>query len=75
MIGEFNDKWPTQIQLEQLERLFACSVFNVKLSYDYTLLGHRDIITTTTCPGDKLYNMLKSWEHFELFARRLFFDY
>lgn len=36
-----------------------------EISLDYKLVGHRQVRNGTVCPGDALFNEIKTWEHFE----------
>ncbi|GFO44100.1 peptidoglycan recognition protein [Plakobranchus ocellatus] len=63
LIGNFMDKSPTQIQLNTAKQLLECGVSQGKLRSDYIVRGHRDMVSTT-CPGDTLYNIIRSWPQY-----------
>lgn len=49
--------------LEATKSLIAHAINSGYLSPDYILHGHRQV-RATICPGDALYNEIKSWPHF-----------
>lgn len=61
-IGSFGDVAPTDQQLDTAQRLLEVGVAEKKLSADYSLYGHRQF-TTTESPGTRLFNIIKTWEH------------
>ncbi|XP_017843648.2 peptidoglycan-recognition protein LC isoform X3 [Drosophila busckii] len=62
-IGNFNKISPTPAQLKACQLLMAEGVRLKKLTEDYKIYGHRQLIATES-PGDKLYNIIKTWPHF-----------
>ncbi|XP_019754891.1 peptidoglycan recognition protein 1 isoform X2 [Dendroctonus ponderosae] len=58
------DNSPSEVQLSSLKSLIACGVSTGKIHRNYTLIGHRQV-SSTLCPGDKLYNILKNMPRFE----------
>ncbi|XP_017861477.1 PREDICTED: peptidoglycan-recognition protein LC isoform X2 [Drosophila arizonae] len=62
-IGGFDKTEPTPLQLRACELLLEEGVRLNKLSANYQLYGHRQLLATQS-PGDKLYSMIKTWPHF-----------
>ncbi|XP_041365178.1 peptidoglycan recognition protein 1-like [Gigantopelta aegis] len=63
MIGNFQNRLPNQAALDTLHKLIECGKANGKIKSDYILKGHRDI-GATACPGQKLYDLIKTWPHY-----------
>ncbi|KAL3871092.1 hypothetical protein ACJMK2_039112 [Sinanodonta woodiana] len=63
IIGDFTDHVPNNTSLNAVKQLIACGVDNHKISTNYILHGHRDV-GQTTCPGDKLYELIRVWPHY-----------
>jgi N-acetylmuramoyl-L-alanine amidase len=62
-IGDFQRNRPSSNALDAAKRLIACGVSKGKISSSYTLHGHRDG-RSTTCPGNALYNEIKTWANY-----------
>ena len=62
MIGDFRNKSPTQEQIDALKKLINLGVLEKKIASDYKLLGHRQV-SDTESPGDYLFNIIQSWDH------------
>ncbi|XP_045510417.1 peptidoglycan-recognition protein LE-like isoform X3 [Colias croceus] len=62
-IGTFNNYQPAKQQIEACQKLIARGVQMGKLAKDYKLLAHRQLMSTLS-PGDKLYDIIKTWPHF-----------
>lgn len=62
-IGTFNNEVPPKKQLDACQKLIKLGVKLGKLSKDYKLFAHRQL-SSTLSPGDKLYEILKTWPHF-----------
>ncbi|XP_051859621.1 peptidoglycan-recognition protein LC isoform X2 [Drosophila albomicans] len=62
-IGNYNKIEPTQEQVKACLLLIAEGVRLKKLSSDYKIFGHRQLLASES-PGDKLYNIIKTWPHF-----------
>jgi len=60
IIGDYTERLPNAAALKAVKELIACGVGKGKINANYTLCGHRDVLSTT-CPGDALYNDLKTW--------------
>jgi hypothetical protein len=55
---------PNQAALNAVRQLIECGVESNKIVVDYQLIGHRqNTASSTDCPGDALYNEVKSWPH------------
>lgn len=54
--------------IENVHRLIEFGVSSGKINQNYTLLGHRQV-RNTKCPGDKLFNEISKWPHFEPMPR------
>lgn len=64
-IGSFENEIPCPLALNTLTRLLQCGVDKGKLDAGYTIGGHRDIDSQTTCPGEALYNHIKTWPNYQ----------
>ncbi|KAL2712177.1 peptidoglycan recognition protein 3-like [Vespula squamosa] len=62
LIGKFNNNVPNSASIRATQNLIAYGVANNKIKSDYKLLGHRQT-TKTDCPGNSLYNLIKTWPH------------
>ncbi|XP_069005473.1 peptidoglycan recognition protein 6 [Embiotoca jacksoni] len=63
-IGDYVRSLPSQHSMGLVrDQLAACAVGGGRLINTFTLQGHRQVVNTS-CPGDALYNEIKSWEHF-----------
>ncbi|XP_059055252.1 peptidoglycan-recognition protein SB1-like isoform X2 [Achroia grisella] len=62
-IGTFNNEAPPQRQIEACEKLIKLGVQLGKLKEDYKLFAHRQLASTLS-PGDKLFDIIKTWPHF-----------
>lgn len=49
--------------LKATQDLIKYAIDNGSLVPDYTLYGHRQV-RATICPGDALFNEIKTWPHF-----------
>lgn len=61
-IGTFNKIKPAKRQLDAAQKLIAEGIKLKKLSEDYVLYGHRQLITSDS-PGKALYEVIKQWNH------------
>ncbi len=61
----FLDELPTEKQLEVVQKLIDCAVDGGYVAGNYSLRGHRDVYSDTTCPGDALYNEIQSWPQYQ----------
>jgi N-acetylmuramoyl-L-alanine amidase len=62
-IGKFTKTLPKVAALNAAKALIACGVKLKNISSNYTLHGHRDA-KSTDCPGDPLYNLIKTWPQY-----------
>lgn len=59
----FSDTEPSEAQLSATKKLISDGVNSGEISRNYQLIGHRQS-KPTECPGDKLFNIVKTWPHF-----------
>jgi N-acetylmuramoyl-L-alanine amidase len=64
IVGTFGTRKPPKEQLEEAQALLDVSVEKKKLSKDYILVGHRQVINTDS-PGQALFEILKTWPHWK----------
>ncbi|XP_055375107.1 peptidoglycan-recognition protein LB-like [Condylostylus longicornis] len=62
-IGDYRTILPSPKMLEAAHKLIQYGIFKGNLKWDYILHGHRQV-RDTECPGDALYNEIKTWPHF-----------
>lgn len=60
----FPDVTPNEVQLEALKDLIRCAETTKRVKENYKIVGHRQV-RATLCPGDKLFDIIKTWDHFE----------
>ncbi|XP_044161291.1 peptidoglycan-recognition protein SC2-like [Bufo gargarizans] len=63
-IGNFMSGLPSQAAINAAKRLIQCGVNLKRIRRNYTLKGHRDVFNTA-CPGNALYNNIKTWGRFK----------
>lgn len=51
--------------MDVVKNLIDYGVFLGKIHTDYKLVGHRQVRNGTVCPGDALFEEIKTWEHYE----------
>lgn len=61
-VGDFIYKTPTLEQIDATLKLLELGVRKGKLAKDYKLIGQRQVVHTQS-PGDKLYNVIRQWDH------------
>uniref|UniRef100_A0A4W3IYB8 Peptidoglycan-recognition protein n=1 Tax=Callorhinchus milii TaxID=7868 RepID=A0A4W3IYB8_CALMI len=59
-MGNFMNTSPNNLALNASKSLIAYAVSRKNLTPRYTLKGHRQFLKTA-CPGDTLYNIIKTW--------------
>lgn len=59
-------KLPPAEQLKTTKALIAAGVKLGFIDADYKLVGHRQV-RATECPGDKLFEHIKTWDNFSSF--------
>lgn len=64
-VGTFNKEVPPQRQIHALKKLIELGVNNKQIATNYKLLGHRQV-SETLSPGDVLYSIIKTWDHWSL---------
>lgn len=57
--------------MEIVRKLINYGVDLGKISEDYKLVGHRQVRNGTECPGDRLFENIKLWEHYEDYPDRV----
>lgn len=63
-IGDYMTSLPSQHSMGLVrDQLASCAVGGGRLVETFTVQGHRQVVNTS-CPGDALYNEIKTWEHF-----------
>ncbi|KAF7654569.1 hypothetical protein LDENG_00067900 [Lucifuga dentata] len=63
-IGDYSSSLPSQNSMGLVrDNLASCAVGGGRLVPNFTLQGHRQVVSTS-CPGDALYNEIRGWEHF-----------
>ncbi|CAL1536980.1 unnamed protein product [Lymnaea stagnalis] len=63
-IGNFMTKLPTAAAQQAAHDIIGCGVTSGKIQSAYVLRGHRDMGGGTDCPGNTLYNAIRSWPHY-----------
>lgn len=61
-IGTFNTVKPPKRQLVAVQKMIVEGVKLGKLTADYSLYGHRQLISTQS-PGQALYEIIQTWDH------------
>ncbi|KAG7279699.1 hypothetical protein CRUP_011631 [Coryphaenoides rupestris] len=63
-IGDYMSHLPVKSSLALVrDRLATCAVARGALVGNYTIQGHRQVVSTD-CPGDALYHEITGWDHF-----------
>nr|CAD7432788.1 unnamed protein product [Timema monikensis] len=62
--GDFENIKPPKAQLDAAKLLLNYSVNNGQLSSNYNLIGHKQVAKTQS-PGRQLFDIIKTWEHWE----------
>ncbi|NP_033428.1 peptidoglycan recognition protein 1 precursor [Mus musculus] len=62
-MGNFMDRVPAKRALRAALNLLECGVSRGFLRSNYEVKGHRDVQSTLS-PGDQLYQVIQSWEHY-----------
>ncbi|XP_072934737.1 peptidoglycan-recognition protein SB1-like [Epargyreus clarus] len=63
LIGDWSLTLPTDEELKITKQLIEAGIELGFVSPNYKLVGHRQV-TGTHCPGDALFNEIKTWPHF-----------
>lgn len=65
IIGNYTSTVPSRHAMDLLRhRLAQCAVNKGRLSVNFTILGHRQVVNYTACPGEAFFSEMRSWEHF-----------
>ena len=62
-MGDFTSRLPADIALDAAKEMIAQGVRDGWVTSTYTLGGHRNE-ASTECPGNKLYELIKTWPNF-----------
>lgn len=62
-MGDFTSHVPNDLAINAVKSLIDCGVKTGRITQNYVLKGHRDV-GQTSCPGDKLYALIKTWPHY-----------
>uniref|UniRef100_A0A6J0TFP4 N-acetylmuramoyl-L-alanine amidase n=1 Tax=Pogona vitticeps TaxID=103695 RepID=A0A6J0TFP4_9SAUR len=66
-IGDYMKALPGAYDLELMKNNFLrCAVRGSKLHANYTIHGHRQMVLTTSCPGDRLFEEIETWKDFRV---------
>ncbi|PSN41495.1 Peptidoglycan-recognition protein LB [Blattella germanica] len=63
-IGDYMEDIPTEIMTKAGKELIQLGVDRGSIDKDYKLIGHRQV-RDTLCPGDKFFEEIQSWEHYD----------
>ncbi|KAK3106014.1 hypothetical protein FSP39_010927, partial [Pinctada imbricata] len=63
VMGSFSNVVPNKAALDAVRSLLTCARNAGYIDSSYTLYGHRDV-GITECPGEALYNIIRSWPHY-----------
>ncbi|XP_059196107.1 N-acetylmuramoyl-L-alanine amidase-like [Centropristis striata] len=65
IIGNYTATLPSRHATDLLRhRLARCAVNGGFLVANFTIHGHRQVVSYTSCPGDAFFSEIRSWEHF-----------
>lgn len=64
-IGNFDSIEPPLRQLCAAKNLIAEGIDKSVLSDDYSLYGHKQLVSGTQSPGAALYQIIKTWSHWK----------
>lgn len=64
IMGDFTARLPTDNALRTLQIMIDLGIKLGKITPDYKLYGHRNV-RDTECPGDELYDHIRTWKHFD----------
>lgn len=63
-VGNYTGSLPSEAALNTARDVLpSCAIRAGLLKPDYKLLGHRQLVHTD-CPGNALFNLLRTWPHF-----------
>ncbi|KAK3095508.1 hypothetical protein FSP39_015496, partial [Pinctada imbricata] len=63
VMGDFTTVKPNSKAQAAVKALISCGVSKGYISRTYKLYGHRDA-NPTDCPGDALYHLIQTWQHY-----------
>ncbi|XP_052227248.1 peptidoglycan-recognition protein SC2-like isoform X3 [Dreissena polymorpha] len=62
IMGDYSHKLPNDAALDAVHAMIDYGIKLGKITPDYKLYGHRDA-GTTECPGQQLYDLIRTWKH------------
>lgn len=62
IIGNYTYEIPSDKALQSVKDLIQFGIDSNHIQSNYTLIGHRQSMPTP-CPGDKLFDIIKTWQH------------
>lgn len=65
VMGDYTDHLPTTAALKALSDLIYRGVMLKKLTPDFKLYGHRDARPMFESPGEELYKLIRTWNHYD----------
>lgn len=65
VMGDYTDHLPTKAALQAISDLMYRGVALRKLTPDFKLYGHRDARPMFKSPGEKLYQLIRTWSHYD----------
>ena len=66
VMGNYSKRTPTAEALRAIKAIINCAINAGVVASNYKLYGHRDA-GCTGCPGDKLYEEIKTWPKYSTF--------
>ncbi|XP_052773322.1 peptidoglycan recognition protein 1-like isoform X2 [Mya arenaria] len=63
IMGDYTKHLPNDAALNAVQAMIECGIRLGKIDADYKLYGHRDV-GATECPGQRLYELIRTWEHY-----------
>ena len=65
VMGDYTDHLPAKAALQAITDLIYRGVALRKLTPDFRLYGHRDARPMFESPGEKLYQLIRTWSHYD----------
>ncbi|KRT84863.1 hypothetical protein AMK59_2045, partial [Oryctes borbonicus] len=62
LMGMFTERLPTSAALRAAQKLIDCGLNIGEIGHDYKLMGHRQVVSNTACPGQALYDTIRTWQ-------------
>jgi N-acetylmuramoyl-L-alanine amidase len=64
VMGNFMTRLPDPVAMSAVQNMITCGIQQGRITPEYKLYGHRDV-GATACPGDKLYELINTWAHYD----------